>query len=426
MKQILARKLYKVAVSMKKIASVILPVSVMQRIKTYLLQIAFPIKNKNSTSVKIENTGINLIGYSRAEMGIGESCRIAARSLSAGELPFAIINFEGTSRSRMNDLSFIHKEVDSPIYDINVFHINAEQMVEIYTQFGETIFEERYNIGYWHWELPDFPDRWTKSFGFVNEIWAPSTFVAEALAMKSPVPVVRIPHSIEVKIDEHRERSYFNLPEESFLFMAMYDVNSYHQRKNPQAVIEAFKTTFERDDMSVGLVLKVNVTDPNSIEMKQLQALNQGSRNIYLIKDVLTRNDVNALLSVCDSFISLHRSEGFGLGLAEAMFLGKPVIGTDWSANTDFMSEKNSCPVRYNLVKLGETYGPYEDYQYWADPDIDHASIYMKRLLNDKYFREKIALEGQLTIRNEFSPKRVSELIKKRLKYIGQWNSSGG
>lgn len=424
MRQSVARRLYKAAVSMKKVASLFLPVSFMQRVKSYLLKLAFPVEKTNrdrgKSAVKAE--GINLIGYARAEMGIGESCRIMARSLTADDLPYGIINFEGTSRARMNDFSFKHKEINMPMYDVNVFHINAEQMVEVYAHKGEGLFHKRYNIGYWHWELPDFPERWIKSFSLVDEIWAPSTFIADAIALKSPVPVVKIPHSIEVNIEEPRNRAYFGLPDDPFVFLGMYDVNSYQQRKNPQAVIEAFKLAFKPNDWHVCLVIKVNVVNSESKEMKELQNSIRGYENIRLIKEVLTRNDINGLLSVCDSFVSLHRSEGFGLGLAEAMYLGKPVIGTNWSANKDFMTADNSCPVDYRLVRLEETYGPYESYQHWAEPDVMHASQYMKRLVQDDEYRQTIAKRGQQTIHTEFSPTKVGELVQKRLNYIRLWN----
>lgn len=151
-------------------------------------------------------------------MGIGESCRIAAKSLSAADIPFGIINFTGTNRARMTDLSWTEKEIDRPIFNVNIFHINAEQMTEVYAAHGNSIFQNRYNIGYWAWELPDFPDEWCDSFQLLDEIWVPSTFVNNSIAIKSPIPVVTIPHSIEVLITQPRNRAYFKLPEDVFSF----------------------------------------------------------------------------------------------------------------------------------------------------------------------------------------------------------------
>ncbi|MDT3428101.1 glycosyltransferase involved in cell wall biosynthesis [Paenibacillus forsythiae] len=420
------KRLYRFAVVLKPIIVKIMPFSARQHIKHRILRSAFPIDNKQTERVLSENfSGINLIGYVRAEMGIGESCRIAAKSISTAEIPFGIINFMGTNPASMNDRSWVHKEISEPKYNVNIFHINAEQMMEIYAHHGNSLFKNRYNIGFWHWELPDFPDEWKESFRLVDEIWVPSTFVADSIAMKSPVPVVKIPHSIEVTINEIRERSYFNLPKEPFLFLTMYDLKSYQERKNPQAAVRAFKQVFLPDDLNVGLVIKVNSSHHSSEDITELNQLIGNYQNIYLIKKTLSRNDTNALLSVTDCYISLHRSEGFGLGLAEAMYLGKPAIGTNWSSNIDFMNPGNSCPVDYRLIRLNHDHGPYKSYQYWADPDIEHASEYMLKLYNDRNFYNEISLEGERYIKDHLSPHAVGETIKKRLNYISLWNFGG-
>ncbi|UUZ83040.1 hypothetical protein LJK88_03480 [Paenibacillus sp. P26] len=206
------RIIYKLAVISKAIIVPITPASFRTYVKKKLLNQAYPItwQQKTLDGTPEGEKGINLVGYARAEMGIGESCRIAAKSMATVNLPFGIINFTGTNSARMTDHSWIHKEITSPKFNVNIFHINAEQMMEIYAQYGSGIFNNRYNIGYWHWELPDFPDEWMDSFNLVNEIWVPSTFVADSISMKSPVPVVKIPHSIEVKIEHERTRGIFS------------------------------------------------------------------------------------------------------------------------------------------------------------------------------------------------------------------------
>ena len=428
-KRLLYRTTYKLAVAVKPVITRLFPPSVSRKVKKALLKKAYPIEN-NPSKGKISYSsdfkkGVNLLGYARAEMGIGESCRIAARNLEAADIPFGILNFTGTNSARMGDMSWIQKEINKPEYNVNLFHINAEQMMEIYASYGNELFENKYNIGYWHWELPDFPEEWIENFSLVDEIWAPSTFVVDSIAMKSPVPVVKIPHSIVVNIQEQRTREFFQLPQGAFLFLAMYDVKSYKERKNPSAAIAAFKTAFSPDDLSVGLVLKVNCYKSNQQELDFLESLISDYQNIYLIKETISRNDVNALLAVTDCFVSLHRSEGFGLGLAEAMFLGKPVIGTNWSSNTDFMNDSNSCPVKYKLVPVGQDYGPYKSYQHWADPDVEHAAQYMARLTLDKEYYNKIAEKGESYIKEHYSPKVIGDLIQRRLNYIHLWKFGG-
>ncbi|UKS24990.1 glycosyltransferase [Paenibacillus sp. HWE-109] len=426
MKKQLFRYLYKAASVLKPVLTRFLPARIIHYGKSILLKSAQPaMKNKEKLISTQASKGINLLGYARAEMGVGESCRLAANSINAAGIPFGIINFSGTSSSRMSDLTWASQEIEDPKYDVNVFHINAEQMPEINLLYGSSLFENRYNIGFWHWELPDFPDEWQENFKYVDEIWVPSTFVQNSISIKSPVPVIKIPHSIEVRITDYRSRSYYNLPSDSFLFLTMYDLMSLKERKNPNASIDAFKKAFGPEDMDVGLVIKVNGFVSDSEEMKSLNEMILDYKNIYLIIQTISRNDINALIKSCDCFISLHRSEGFGLGFAEAMFLGKPAIGTNWSSNTDFMNGKNSCLVDYELVQLGNDYGPYKAYQYWAEPNIQHASEYMLRLVNDSEYYNGIAQEGELFIKKFHSPSNIGDLIQKRLDHIYKWKFGG-
>ncbi|MFC4599703.1 glycosyltransferase [Cohnella hongkongensis] len=423
MKALFYKALYKSALPFKKLLVLIIPQAIRKRIKKIIIDKGYQDELKSVSTLPSASSfghfnGINLIGYSRAEMGIGESCRIAAKSLETTRIEYAVLNFIGTNSAKMSDTTWEHKETRAPEYNVNIFHLNAEQMFEVYTHFGAGLFEGRYNIGFWHWELEDFPEEWLDGFNFVNEVWVPSSFVSNAISMKSPVPVVRIPHAIEVKIEHKRNRAYYGLPEDAFLFLTMYDMNSFQERKNPMGSIQSFKQMFAPDDMSVGLVVKINNASANRQDFKAIEQSIKGYSNIYVINKTLSRNDTNALLAVSDSFISLHRSEGFGLGLAEAMYLGKPAIGTNWSSTTDFMNSQNSCPVKYQLVSVGDDYGPYQAYQRWAEPDISHAAKYMKRLVEDSVYYKQIAVEGERYIKSELSPYAVGKLIEKRMRYI--------
>ncbi|MEK0313653.1 glycosyltransferase family 4 protein [Cohnella sp. 56] len=422
MKQFFFTIVYRTAIAFKRIIFPFIPQGARKRLKKKVLNNAFSLKEINISSAllgeEFQVNGINLVGYARAEMGIGESCRLAARAISTTELPFGIINFGGASTARVSDNSWAHKELESPRYNVNILHVNAEQMVEVYTKYGSSLFKDRYNIGYWHWELPIFPDEWLDGFKFAHEIWAPTKFVADAIAAKTELPVIIIPHGIEVKIAEQRDRSYFQLPQDAFLFLAMYDMNSFQERKNPMAAIKAFQHAFAPDDREVGLVIKINNASSNKEDLQRLKTELGHYKNIYFITEILSRIDTNALIATADSFISLHRSEGFGLGLAEAMYLGKPVIGTNWSANIDFMNAENSCLVDYKLVELERDYGPYQRGQVWADPSIEHAGAYMKKLYEDIDYREVIARNGQQEIHANFSPKAVGSQIINRLREI--------
>lgn len=362
--------------------------------------------------------GVNIIGFIRAEMGIGESSRLAARAVSAADIPFGILNFPVTS-IRMDDMTWAHKEMKEPQYKVNIIHTNADTLRSVHHHFGASLFDRRFNIGYWHWELPDFPDEFCDGFHFVSEVWAPSNFVVESIAKKSSVPVVRIPHGVEIHPPGDLGRSSFGLPEGKFLFFSMYDTHSYQRRKNPQGAIHAFKQAFDPQDPSVGLVVKLNHSKANPSDLDEIRSLVKGHSNIYVIDRIMSRKEIDGLLNCTDCFVSLHRSEGFGLGLAEAMYLGKPVIGTYWSGNTDFMNATNSCIVDFSIVGVGGDWGPYKGYQTWAEPDIGHAAHYMREIVYNVDFRNSIATNGMQHVRTHFSPQVVGQMIKERLQQLG-------
>ncbi|MBU7008167.1 glycosyltransferase family 4 protein [Phosphitispora fastidiosa] len=426
-KHIVLRGIFKTGMALRPILDKILPKLLKNKLgslNSWIIKTTFSSRNfkVNNNIDKNLRAGINLIGYVRAEMGIGESCRVAAKAIETTGIPFGIVNVSVGNPARMNDLSWRHREIASPLYNTNLIVINAEQIPIVYTHLGPSKFDGCYNIGYWAWELPDFPNEWCNSFNMVQEVWVPSKFVLESVSLKSPVPVIRIPHAIEVTYPHNINRSFFGLPDNQFLFLAMFDTHSTQARKNPEAVIEAFRFAFSKNGGSVGLVLKINNSKSCPEEIDKIKELIKGYSNIYLIDEIFSREIANALMNAVDCFVSLHRAEGFGLIMAEAMYLGKPVIGTNWSGNTDFMDSTNSCMVEYKIINVGNDFGPYKSYQVWADPDIEQAAKYMLRLVSDQEWREKIAKKGQENIHKNFSPKVVGQMIQNRLKRLGLLN----
>jgi glycosyltransferase involved in cell wall biosynthesis len=127
-------------------------------------------------------------------------------------------------------------------------------------------------------------------------------------------------------------------------------------------------------------------------------------------------------MNACDAYVSLHRSEGFGLTVAESMFLGKPVLSTNWSATSEFLDLQNGCPVKYRLVELESTYGPYAKGQTWADPSPEDAARYMLKLVNDPTYANSLGKAAARTIREKFSPARVGSYYEKRLKAMCAWH----
>jgi glycosyltransferase involved in cell wall biosynthesis len=362
--------------------------------------------------------GVNLVAYIRAEMGLGVAARGMASALTAAEIPFNVINLETGNYSRHNDHSWSHKEVHRSDYDVTIVCVNPDNSFNLRTHVPLNVLGERYVIGYWFWELPEMPDEWMQEFEFTDEVWAATNFVKDAVASKSPAPVVRIPPVVQLGQGKNLSRAELGLPENRFVFLAMFDAASVLQRKNPLGVLRAFKKAFAADNTEVALVLKFNNPDPHEPVFQAVLAETATHENVLLLDKPMDKDEVTSLIKASDCFVSLHRSEGFGLGPAEAMSLGKPAIITNWSGNTDYMTADNCMPIDYELIRLGQDYGPYKAHQHWAEPNLDQAAHWMKRIAGDPELAKSIGFAGRQTINLKFSPSVVGKLIEDRLREI--------
>lgn len=362
--------------------------------------------------------GVNLVAYIRADMGLGTAARGMAAALDAAEIPFNVINMAHGNYSSQTDLSWSHKEVAHSNYDTTIVCVNPDNSFYLRTQVSPEILGERYVIANWYWELPEMPDEWLAEFEYTDEVWAASNFIREAMSRKARGPVVRVPPVVQVgggAGGRRFSRIELGLPEQRFLFLAMFDTRSVLERKNPLGVLRAFKRAFARDDVHAGLVLKFNNPDHEQPVMRELHEEISDYENVIVIDRLLSRDELTSVIDACDCFVSLHRSEGFGLPPAEAMSLGKPAILTNWSGNVDYMTADNCVAIDYELVKLERDYGPYKAGQHWADPDLDQAALWMKRIVAEPELAREIGRKGQETIQSQFSPHAVARIIKARL-----------
>ena len=367
--------------------------------------------------------GINVVGWFKAELGIGESARLAAKALKATDIPYSLVPLKVNCLASQGDRSLENELDDKNPHPVNVFHIDAPQSPDIDHHHGPRFRAGKYNIAYWAWELPDFPDRWIKHFRHFDEIWTPSNFVRDSIAMKSPVPVVTVPHCIDFPVPTKDYRSELGLPQDKFLFTFAYDLNSYQERKNPKAVIEAFRLAFSGSDRAadVGLVIKIHSTKNNEDHYRELQELLRDVPGFYLVDRTLSREATYGLMKACDCYVSLHRAEGFGLTVAESMFLEKPVITTNWSATTEFANASNACPVAFTLKRLERNFGPYEKGQVWADPDPEDAARHMQRMVADPEWAAQLGSRARQTIIDLYSPQRIADIYRRRLRAIALW-----
>jgi glycosyltransferase involved in cell wall biosynthesis len=355
--------------------------------------------------------GVNLAGNFESETGLGEGARAMMRALEAAGVPFLLNNAIDEASANTHRLRESFQDVNP--YRFNIAHINADLFPRFARNRGRDYFRERYTIGLWAWELTHFPTHWNDAFRFVDEVWCPSTFAQQSVASAASVPVRCIPHAIET-LNVDCERCEFGLPRDAFVFLFAFAISSSILRKNPLALIQAFRSAFgERGDVVLVLKTMHDRCDPKAREL--LGQACAGSANLRLIDGVLDRAAMSRLMQMSDAVVSLHRCEGFGLLLAEAMAMGKPAIGTAYSGNLDFMTADNSILVPYKLIANDVEWGPFPRGVVWADPDVSHAAASMRRLVEDREWGRCLGERARADMARDYNPRRIGERIRARL-----------
>jgi glycosyltransferase involved in cell wall biosynthesis len=346
-----------------------------------------------------------LVGYAGLISGRAEDLRMSALALSRHGLQWAMLDrLSGAITTEDGRPAAAFAEPSG----INLVHLNADTAFFDYLFLRERGIERGYTIGYWAWELARFPEEWRSSFAFVQEVWVASRSAYEAIAPATTKPVFLMPPAVAIPaLEPGLKRADFGLPDDKFIFYFSFDFRSYTSRKNPRATIAAFRRAFPHGDAPVGLVLK---TIGSAWKPEERDALNERIRSdprIQVIDQELARPRAIALVALADCFVSLHRSEGFGRGPAEAMLLGKPVIVTDYSGTRDFATAETALLVGGELVPVGQDEYPGAKGQVWAEPDIDEAAAAMRRIAGDRALAERLGRAGQARIGELYDPRVV-------------------
>ncbi len=377
------------------------------------------------------NIRVNLFGHFFYSFGISEACRNMVKCFDKINMEYSLVDIDYYGRKR------VYKDWESKVknnyrkdFEINIFFLQPEIVRRVFHQNKDLVdsIKNKYKIAFWAYEMEEFPKN-DFLFSLFDEIWTPSNFVKDAVSKVTDKPVF----NAKIAIDTNKNicilgRDYFKLPKDPFLFLSMHCPLSLDSRKNPLGPIKAFKAAFDKNDMQVGLIVKVNSGTDTPIQHHSLKTIiseKEDYNNIYLINQELTEQEMHSLLNSSDALVSLHRSEGFGLPPAEALSLGKAVISTDWSATREFLNLSNSLPVNYTLRKIKELSGLSQsanaweaaavDNLFWADPDISHAAELMKIIRNDKNLYFYISQNGRKTIEDFYSVEAVSKLLETRL-----------
>jgi len=320
---------------------------------------------------------VNVAGYFRAELGIGVAARSILSALVAAGIPYNTISFDATANRQSHPFS--DRAGENQAADINIVCINPDQLSVFAEQTGPALRHGRYTIGVWFWEVEDFPKLFHGAFNYVDEIWVASAFMHQTFLKVSSKPVFKFKLPVLApQVDPALSRADLGLPDK-FIFLFSFDFLSVLERKNPLGLIKAFTTAFSNGEAPT-LVIKTINGDKRTLEMEKLRYAIRGRSDVILMDGYLSQIENNTLTALSDCYVSLHRSEGFGLTMAEAMALGKPTIATAYSGNLDFMTAENSylCPATRSEV--GPEREPYPADSHWSEPDVAVAAALLRHV----------------------------------------------
>lgn len=362
---------------------------------------------------------VRVVGHPFAPIGMGEHVRSAWRSLHEVGVEARIVDVYGPQGQPDPELIAQCSSAITPLLGdgVNIYCINGDEIEQALSVLPNPMTPGSKNIIYPLWELERYPEEWAKQLMRFDEVWAPSAFIRDSIAKAVSIPVVHMPLASEVKRRALRSRRHFGIRESAYAFFFSFDFLSYVERKNPFALIEAFSALIkERPYGDVALVIKTNNADRRP-EMKERfdAAITPIRDRVTVINGTLPDPEIKSLLWITDCFVSLHRSEGYGYGMSEAMALGKPVIATAYSGNMDFCSEETAFLVPYSMIPVRPGEYPHWRMQHWADADVEVATRYMRELIDDpKKGRDKGA-RARLRIMTDFSYLAVGLRYQRRI-----------
>jgi glycosyltransferase involved in cell wall biosynthesis len=351
---------------------------------------------------------IVVVGLFRTANGIGEAARLTFQALeAAGYKPLAVDVSEVLASVDI-DPGFTLSAMPDDRTGLLILQLNAPEIASALHHIGFDRSRAWYTIGYWAWELPGFPKGWQRAFCFLSEVWAISSFTAKALMAHPKMGRVQaLNHAVLPPDEVKADRSKFDLPEEAFVTLAMADSLSSFMRKNPFDAIAAHRAAFGGNEEHI-LVLKTRNLSRHQQAEDDLRKAVAHSPNIRILDEALSADDRWNLLATCDVLLSLHRAEGFGLTIAEAMAIGKPCVITDWSGSQDFTSDQTAILVPATPVPVDDPYGIYEGKgQEWAQPSVQAAAEGLIRLAASPNDRHRIGAAGQSFVKQCLSPARI-------------------
>ncbi|KDN56337.1 glycosyltransferase family 4 protein [Flavobacterium seoulense] len=355
--------------------------------------------------------GINVIGYIDGEFGLGEAVRLNLKAMESVDLPYVKIDYLKLNKKTINESVFK--------YNINLIQLSLNDISDFFAKFKASSFlKNRYNILFLVWESEYVPEEIQKVLHLFHEIWTPSSYCCEIFRQHFLGPVMTVPHPVEVELTPLIENDFLKIyDKQKYSFLFIFNFGSSIKRKNTLFLIQSFIEAFPVEN-DAELIIKCSNAKKNpkdyALVLKEI-----GTRtNIKLIDIDLDKNDLNHFINQCDCYISLHHSEGFGLTLAESMYLGKPTIATNYSGNLEFMNDQNSFLVDYVTNSIEEPDVNFCEKTIWADPLLADSVNKMRLVCNNRVLASEKAKKAQIDTQNKLSYKSVGSKIAKRVESI--------
>lgn len=363
--------------------------------------------------------GVNFFGSFETSDGIGRAAALNIECLKATPLPMDTFVLSRPVALQTGKDTVIDSALLSSLkHKINVFQFSARWVPHYFSRVGEAGLDGFYNIGYWFCEVPRIPDHWARQLEFFDEVWTASTFCQAAIARSANIPVVKIPLWIEPRdasrrILDRRNGKHF----QTFNFLTIFNAYSDAERKNVLFSIRAFLTA-HGGDSSVRLIVKVSNLEHDPVLCQKLDLIRTRHQNVEIIEGYIENAAVQALYDRTDVYVSLHRAEGFGLTISDAMSRGIPVITTGYSGNMEFCRADDTRLVAYDLRAVGHERLRYRKDDIWAEPDMADAVSAFRELVREYPDWLRKANHARVRLSAEFSVGQVANLMEERINLI--------
>ncbi len=326
---------------------------------------------------------VEIVGYLSMAAGVGESARLCAAALSKAGREIMLADVS-THPDEGKLVEWAPANLSDGQPGSRIWHLNPPMLPRAILKKGLGSFTRTFNIGYWAWELEVVPAEWRNAMHYMNAVFVPSEFTRRAIAPHTTAPVIVVPHPVTERPAAEGIRRKFGIADDAFLVSFIFSAGSSINRKNPQGTIEAFRL-FSAECPNAFLLMKASGNPARDETLRILMQSVEGDPNIRIVTDNLTSSEINGIIRDSNAYLSLHRSEGFGLTVAEAIMHRTPVISTGWSGTADFCDPDNTWLVEPSLIPVVDSHPEFADLKdaVWADPSPAAAAAHLKRIHSD-------------------------------------------